>query len=277
MYSNRNEGSLIKGLSMALFVALFLSYSNPVKAQINYFEDFESLTIGDANSLGNSGWKVFGNVYNGVGSFLYNYGSFPAPNGTSNAFSALNNTVPGPNGGAQYLNVFNDYENGDHGNGNFIEANVFQERTISAPDLGRSYTFTFDHRTAIGGFNPNLMDPNFKDALAFVKVIDQNNGFVLVQYDTLHTAINAAWTEGSTLKGTIDPAWNGFIIQFGFLSRATNYAPTGVYYDNVSFTTVEPIPTLSQWGLICMTLLLMSMSVVVINSRRNQPINSVSL
>ncbi|NNF34386.1 MAG: IPTL-CTERM sorting domain-containing protein [Saprospiraceae bacterium] len=193
------------------------------------------------------------------GGYLGGYGPFPAPNGGP-GFSSLDNVIPGPNGGAQYLNVYSDYNNPEHIFGNFVEANVFQERILTAADIGRFYSFTFDHVTALPQFAPNPTDPNFKETAVCVKVVDPNT-LALVHFNTFNTANDNMWTEGSSITGTIDGAWEGYILQFEFLAASTQYAPTGVYYDNVTFVIGAAIPTLSEWGLITMTLLLFIVSV----------------
>ena len=62
-------GTIALGLSSASF------------GQISsYNEDFESLDITSTTCLGDAGWLVFGNVFDGGGNYLYGYGPFPAPN-----------------------------------------------------------------------------------------------------------------------------------------------------------------------------------------------------
>lgn len=260
-----------------LFLLLLLSAFSisSVQAQIpDYNQDFETLDMSDPAALNNDGWLVFGNVFDPTESFLYQYGPFQAPNG-GEAFSAIDNVVPGPNQEAQYLSVYNDYNNGDHGNSYWIEANVYQERILGPADLGLNYTFTFDHR--IG--NAALGDQNLKEAVAFVKVLDPNNGFALVdfkKFNALSGGSTTDWTEGETLTGVIDQAWNGHLIQFGFLSTCTKFVGSAVYYDNLSFVVappLEPIPTMSQWALFIFGLVLTSLGVVYISRRARSGIS----
>jgi hypothetical protein len=50
------------------------------------------------------------------------------------------------------------------------------------------------------------------------------------------TSTPVTWT-GYSLSITIDGSLVGQILQFGFSNIATNYEPSGVYYDNVTWQT----------------------------------------
>lgn len=209
-----------------------------------YSQDFEGMTISDGAALSSDGWLVFGNVFDPGGNYLYGYGTFPAPNGTG-AFSSVATGEGGPEQGVQYLNVFSDYNNGDHANGNTIESNVFQERVVGAGDLGTVYDFTFDYKASFTS-GPGGNTTTF----AFIKVLNPAAGFALVNFQTLETttASTTDWVNGATITVNVDPGWENHILQFGFLSNATNYEPSGVYYDNVSFQLVPEPATLAALG-----------------------------
>ena len=71
----------------------------------SYSADFESSDINSVSALDDLGWRVYGNVFNDAGDFLYNYGptNFPAPNSTADnnfRFSALVENE-GSGGGSQ--------------------------------------------------------------------------------------------------------------------------------------------------------------------------------
>jgi hypothetical protein len=210
--------------------------------------DFEALNPANASALSATGWKVFGNVFsNNFSSYLYGYGVFPAPNGTP-GFSSVSTGQGGPSQGAQGLVVYSDYNNADHANGNQIEANVFQEQTIGAADVGTSWVFRFDGKAG------DLQTPS--RALAFIKTLDPNNGYATTNFLTLDTAaLPAAWGSFS-IPIAITPALNGQILQFGFSATATNYRPSGVYYDNVNFSVV---PEATWPGLIAVSGLLLGL------------------
>lgn len=198
---------------------------------VPYSQDFEGLDMASPTALGDDGWLVYGNAFDSVGNFLYNYGPFPAPNGTS-GFSAVATGDAGPDQGTLYLNVYNDYKNADHLNGITIEANVFQEQIIGAGDLSKTFTFDFDYKASTD-FTPRGSTTTF----AFIKVLDPSNGFALVAYPSLETtgASPDTWSEGNSLSVMIDAGWEGHLLQFGFLSNATLFEPSGIFYDNVSF------------------------------------------
>ena len=136
----------MRNRATAVIAAAVLLCLIPVSGQAltEYFQDFESMVQADPDALGNDGWVVFGTVFSGIDmSYLYGYGTFPAPNHNL-AFSNLTILEGGEEQGLVQLSVFSDYENVDHANGNFIEASVFQEWTIDQSAVGESSVFAFD-------------------------------------------------------------------------------------------------------------------------------------
>lgn len=218
-----------------LMLALALVLSVPASAQLApYSQDFEGLDQANPDALGADGWLVFGNVFDGDGNYQYGYGVFPAPN-PGGGFSAIDSGQGGPDQGAQQLAVYSDYNNGDHGKGWLIEANVFQERVIAPEDVGSTWVFAFDAKRG------SINDPSFPScpcssvALAFFKTLDPANGFALTNFIAFDTTnLPDAW--GSyELSIDIDPSLSGQLLQFGFLSTATLFQPSAVFYDNVNF------------------------------------------
>ncbi len=219
---------------------------------VEYSQDYEALGLTDPDALGTNpggdGWLVGANVFAGAapgGGFLYNYFAFTAPNGGP-AFSALVSGEGGPEQGSQQLSIYNDYNNGDHATPNTIEAVVFRERPVVAGDVGRTLTFQFDHKA--GNINDpadlTCMSPNppcASTASAFIKTLDPGMGFATIDLISADmTAISTTW--GTTLLTLdIDVTKVGFILQVGFQSRASHYQPTGIFYDNVSVSTL-PTP-----------------------------------
>jgi len=205
-----------------------------------YSQDFEGLDATSASALGDDNWVVFANVFNPAGdTFLYGYGVFPAPNG-SGAFSNVAVGEGGPAQGAQQLVTFSDYNNPDHGVGNIIETNVFQEQTVGASNVGETWTFSFDSKLGdIGGSST---------AGAFIKTLDPNAGFALTNFisqDTTNTP--ATWT-GYSLDITIDASLVGQIFQIGFITTASNFESSGVFYDNVNFVPAPSAAALLALG-----------------------------
>ena len=214
---------------------------------VEYSQDFEALDQMSGTALSDDGWMVGANVFAGAapgGGFLYNYFAFPAPNGGP-AFSAVADSQGGPDQGAQQLSIYNDYNNPDHGNPDTIEAIVFRERTIVAGDVGRTFTFQFDHKA--GNINDpadaTCMAPNppcASTATAFIKTLDL--GFATVDFITADmTGISTTW--GTTqLSLDIDVTKVGFLLQIGFQSRASHFQPTGIFYDNLVASTLPTTP-----------------------------------
>ncbi len=225
--------------TFALLTAFLIGMScatSAVADLTSYSQDFEGLNMGDPGALAADGWLVFGNVFDGP-NYLYGYGPFPAPNDGA-AFCQIATGEQGPNQGTQYLNVFSDYNNTDHANGFRIESNVFQEQRIGSSDLGQTFDFIFDDKASF--LNGPAGDTT---TFAFIKVLDSND-FSLLAFETFETtmASNTDWAKGNKISLTIDSGWDTDILQFGFLSNATRYEPSGVYYDNISFRNAIPEP-----------------------------------
>lgn len=222
----------IRKLQALAVVACLVVAPSSWAALTTYSQNFEGLNQADPGALGADGWLVGANVFDSGGGFLYNYFSFPAPNGGP-AFSGIDIGQGGPNQGAQQLVVYNDYNNADHNVGNLIQANVFQEQIIGAGDLGFTSIFSFDAKQGnIGGSTT---------ALAFLKVIDSNTFATLGEVTIDTTALGANWVEDLQLSLLIDGAWEGDILQFGFQNTAANFEPSGVFYDNINVAAV-PVP-----------------------------------
>jgi hypothetical protein len=198
---------------------------------VAYSQNFEGLDLADLNALGDDGWLVFASVFEaGTGTYLYGYGPFPAPNNPSvPAFSVLVTGQGGVEQGEQQLSVFSDYENADaHSAGDLVEAIVFQEQTIGAADVGKTWVFEFQAKMpANGGVTPPTT------ALAFIKTIDPGDGFAMTNFVTVDmTSIPGEWN-GYSVSLAIDAALVGQFFQFGFSNTATNYDPSAIIYDNV--------------------------------------------
>jgi len=209
-------------------------------ALTTYSQDFEGLDETDPSALANDGWLIFGNVFGPDWGYWYGYGVFAAPNG-GNGFSAIVTDQGGAGQGDKQLSIYNDYNNADHGNGAHIEANVFQEQTIGAADVGSTWDFDFEAK--LGNLEGSTT------ALAFIKTLDPNNGYAMTNFITADmTTTPMTWT-GYTLSITIDAALQGQILQIGFASTATNYEGSGVFYDNLNFYNAGGVATEdTNWG-----------------------------
>ena len=220
-----------------------------IESTLVYQQDYEALNAVGPTALGDDGWLVGANVFAGLppgGGFLYNYFAFPAPNGGP-AFSAIATGEGGVPQGAQQMSVYSDYNNVDHLNGNTIEANVFQQIAIGVGDVGKVFTFQFDHK--LGNLNspadpecPStipafLGTPCANTAQAFIKVFDPV--FALLDFPTADmTSISTTWGTSSVSTAPIPVGAVGGVLQFGFLNKASLYQPAGIFYDNVIVTSV---------------------------------------
>lgn len=207
--------------------ALIASVGTIAMADVaDYSQDFEALDMGSPTALGDDGWLVGANVFDPSGNFLYNYFAFPAPNGGP-AFSAIDAGQGGVAQGAQQLSVYNDYNNsGEHGAGNLVEANVFREYIIGASDVGSTKTFSYDAKLG------NLEGGS--SAVAFIKILDQNNGFSLSRFVTIDMTNTPTDWSSYSMDVAIDASLEGQIFQIGFYSVATNFEGSGVFYDNIN-------------------------------------------
>ena len=197
-----------------------------------YSQNFEGLDAMSPSALGDDGWLVGATVFDPTGTtYLYDYFAFPAPN-LSGAFSNVAVGEGGPDQGAQQLVVFNDYANTDHNIGNVIDALVFREIILTAADAG-VWVFEFDAKKGdLAGAST---------ARAFVKTLDPGAGFAttsLGEIDT--TALPGGWQTYS-IAVNISASQAGQLLQVGFGSRAANFEPSGVFYDNVSLDNVSAI------------------------------------
>lgn len=219
-----------------LFLGVFIAdYAN---AQLEtYNQNFEGLDINSMSALDEDGWLVGANVFDGA-NLLYNYfgdenGPFPAPNSES-AFSAIATGAGGDSQGLQYLNVFSDYENQDHANGFLIDSFVYRNGVIGAADLNQTYRFEFDHRRGDDPFGPG----GATVTSAYIRILSPAPDFFLIfdkSIDTTGVAGDFDWSENVALEFTVADDLEGFFFQYGFNTQASNFEPSGVYYDNISF------------------------------------------
>lgn len=212
--------------SILVFAATAL-VSSSAFAAISFSDDFESYVSPPDGAAIGGGWTAFANVFTGFPAcdpYLYGYGPFLTPNSNS-AFSGIVN----PNGDNQLLNVFSNYDDDQHANGNCLETSVFQERVFNAADAG-SYTFRFRAEAPVE-LGAGVI------TYGFIKLLDPNNGFSLDLFEQVST-ISAG---NKSIIVNLDATADGKILQWGFSTVASNYLPSGRFYDNVAFTpTGEP-------------------------------------
>lgn len=110
-----------------------------------YSQDFESLEPSNPTALTDDGWISFGNVFEEDGeTFFRSYGPFGSPNGGP-GFSGIDTGQGDAGQGANQLTIYSDYGNRvDQEAGRRVQASTFQERSITAADLGNTIVFSFD-------------------------------------------------------------------------------------------------------------------------------------
>lgn len=209
---------------------------------VEYQQDFEALDRTNTAALGADGWVVYGNVFEpGTETFLYGYGPYAAPN-DGVAFCAVAEGQGGAEQGNQQLSVYNDYNNSDHANGQLIESNVYRERAITALDVGRTITFSFDAKR--GNINDPADEhcPCTSRAVAFVKTLNPAAGYAttnLLREDM--TALSESWDRHEIVL-PIDAGLVDQLLQVGFATTATLYQPSGNFYDNIKVSNSPTVP-----------------------------------
>ncbi len=211
-----------------------------------FAQDFESLDKTSPTALSDYGWLIWGQVVDANDDFKFGYGPYPAPNGGP-AFSAVVSDEGGPDQGAQQLLVHNDYNccdspNQGHFNGtDRVTSLVYQEpfaqdNPISVNDVGKTLELSFDAKRG------DINDPTGSStAAAFIQTVDPNAGFaqtnfVSVDMTNLPTGI---WDRYS-VSLAIDAGLVDQHLDFGFSSTASNFEPSGVFYDNILVTLEAP-------------------------------------
>ena len=116
-----------------------------------------------------------------------------------------------------------------------VETNTFISQNISADSIGDTWTFDFDY----------IKSTNVATSAttgAFIKVLDSVGGsFATLAFELLDTtgASDTTWAAGQ-LSITIDPAWDGQLLQFGFINTCSNFEDSGRIYDNIEWQGRRP-------------------------------------
>lgn len=216
-----------------------------------YSQDFETFPGGEGfppNALASDGWAIFGNEY-AVNPYTNpgalptgGYGPFPAADGAPGSIQAVVSGEGGPAQGDKQLDKFSDYNNANQSSA-WIEGLTLQEQSVGAGDIG-SWTLTFDAKRGSGEFSIASDTTGNSSAYAFIKTIDSGaffqKGFVSI--DMTNAGIVDQWGTYS-IDLLIDSSLVGDILQFGFSATASQFSPSGIFYDNVNFApTAIPVP-----------------------------------
>ncbi len=252
--------------TFCVLLCSFLCLGTMDAQTIIFSDDFEAPS---PDGLLPNGWSITDNVLDANLGFQGNNGTFPA-NAVGGAGS---NLAPDPSGAStQVLNVFPnfDFGSGIHNTGcplsgvptQFLQTHIFQAYVVPADFAGATLDFTFDY--LLNGF---MADPNAPSVEAFITVFDSNFGFIRTEGFDVSNATAAA--QQGALSFTADDTAEGNNLQFGFRSTSTCFQQTSIFYDNVEFTgpspvVVDVVPTMGEWGVICLSLGMMIFGVVAI-------------
>jgi beta-glucanase (GH16 family) len=218
----------------------------PPPPTIQFEENFDSLGKDDPNALGDTGWLIFGAVFDSAGTFKFGYGAFPAPNNPSPpGWAAIVDDQGGVEQGTQQLSIFSDYNCCQPGQGHFngtdlVESNIFREWTIGAaggafPSLDTTVTFSFDAKKG------NIEGTS--EAIAFIKTLDPDAGFATTNFVIVDTTnLPDTWGRYSVSLDLTDPLLEGQLLQVGFATTTSNFQGTGVFYDNLEVGTTAVAP-----------------------------------
>ena len=234
-----------KARAVAVFIMLgYVLFSTPLLAAVDFESDFESPT-----AMTEDGWIAAINYFTtDCTTYVSSPYAFPAPDNGPQV-SALTAGAT-----SQVVNIYSNYD--DPEQTNFcLETNVFQEVfPITEAHVG-DYIFSYD---------VELPAPE--------NTGDKVNGFVKVltsDYSAVLLSLSEPSTAGTTdITLSITKAMVGGRLQFGFNNYAYNYEASGMWYDNVRFVGFfEGIPTLGNWGMLLMIMLLGAVGAVVLIRR----------
>ena len=225
---------LTKASLATLTMASAIVFAPSANAALSYSNDFESFTTGDI-----PGFAIGNIVDGGAGWFV----GAAAPGDYNNGYSRVVQGEGDVAQGAQQLSAFNDYNPwspfGDGTQGITIQAFLSTDVGAITQDMvGNTYDFTFDAK--LGN-----IDPSLSQAEAFIKVLKSSDAsFIELANNTFDSDANltSSWS-GNSISLTVDQGMVGELLQLGFNNTATDYSPSGVFYDNLAFNApAVPVP-----------------------------------
>ena len=228
------QNKLCKNSLTALALATAAAYAPVSNAALVYSNDFESFTTGDI-----AGFAIGNIVDGGAGWFV----GAAAPGDYNNGYSAIVSGEGDVAQGAQQLSVFSDYNPwspfGDGMSNITIQAFVTTDVGAITQDMvGNTYSFDFDAKLG------NVADDPASQAEAFIKVLKSSDGSFNELANNVFDSdadLTASWS-GNSILLTVDQGMVGELLQLGFNNTATDYAGSGVFYDNLNFAEVSAVP-----------------------------------
>jgi hypothetical protein len=232
----------------ALVISATVSFAPASSAALAaYGQNFEGMTpnqgfsdpdIPFVNDLDADGWQIYGivydtNPYTGPATITGQYGSYPAANGEpGGSIQGVATGQGGPSQGDVVLAKYTDYNNQDGLATGYVSASTYQEQTVGAGDVGNIWRFSYDAK--IGNLE------NDSSAFAYMLSQDFTNGEeIFLSNDSTNLPIE--WFRYS-IDLLITQTMVGDNLSFGFGATATGNNGSGVFYDNLSFAEVAPVP-----------------------------------
>ncbi|MFV9616678.1 MAG: VPLPA-CTERM sorting domain-containing protein [Gammaproteobacteria bacterium] len=227
-------------LALATAIAYAPVSSAALSSYSQNWESYAGTWNTDAAAISADGY-VIGNINVSTGGAWFD--NVAAPNNAADGLNGYSSLVSGEGGTAQgdvQLSIFSDYNSWSPFTtpGTTLQTFTYRDNgTIGADDVGKTYRFSFDGKD--GGVTA---DPA-SEAWGFVKVLKQSDGsyFELVNNTFDSTTFTTDWS-GGFAEFTVDAGMVGELVQFGFANQATDWGPSGVFYDNLSFADTSAVP-----------------------------------
>ena len=235
------------GLTMMTLSAAVVFAPTSSAALATYSQNFEGMTpnqgfsdpgIPFVNDLDADGWQIYGIVYDaspyyspGTANITGQYGPFVAANGDPGSIQGVATGQGGTAQGDVVLSKYSDYNNTDQTT-SYVSASTYQEQTVGAGDVGNTWRFSYDAKIGNLEF----------DSSAFAYILTQDfteQSEIFLSNDS--TSLPIEWGTYS-IDLLITPEMVGDNLTFGFGAVSTNYNGSGVFYDNLSFAQVAPVP-----------------------------------
>ena len=244
MSHNKYQKPALTALLLAATVA-FVPTS--IAALSIYTQNFEGMTpnqgfsdpdSGFVNDLDADGWQIYGIVYdaspynNPSANITGQYGPYPAANGDPGSIQGVATGQGGPSQGDVVLSKYSDYLNQDGQATGYVSASTYQEQVVGAGDIGSTWRLSYDAKMG------NLE----ADSSAFAYILTQDfsdGGESFNSNDS--TNLPVEWLR-YFVDMAITPDMVGDNLTFGFGAVATGNNGSGVFYDNLEFAQVAPVP-----------------------------------
>ena len=239
MSFNNFYKSSLTVLALAATVAFAPTSSAALATYTQNFEGMTPLQGYPPNDLSNDGWQIYGilyetNPYTGPANRLGEYGPFPAANGEPGSIQGVATGQGGPSQGDVVLAKYTDYNNQDGLAIGYVSASTYQEQVIGSGDVGSIWRFSYDAKR--GNIEAD------SSALAYILTQDFTEGTdIFVSNDS--TNLPVEWGRYS-IDFLITSEMVGDTLTFGFVATATGTEDngSGLFYDNLVFAEVAPVP-----------------------------------